>query len=62
MLLAKYVLGSEAANTLISTNPKYLLEMDRGAKPTTYYGGKIDKNTGELIGKNMMGIFLMRVR
>ena len=36
--------------------------MDRGAKDKTYYGGKIDHKTGKLIGRNMMGKFLMILR
>tara|TARA_Y100000389_G_C17422130_1_gene497347 strand:- start:1277 stop:1654 length:378 start_codon:yes stop_codon:yes gene_type:complete len=51
----------ELQNILKRTGSKYLLHQEnRGQTPI--WGGRIDKNTGELIGQNKLGIVWMTVR
>jgi len=64
ILLAKY--STEPFRTiLLNTGSAYLLEFQRGAKrdeeKSSIWGGYID-DKGKLWGKNLMGIYLMKIR
>jgi predicted NAD-dependent protein-ADP-ribosyltransferase YbiA (DUF1768 family) len=48
---------------LVATNSAYLVEFNRGAKKKTLrWQGLVDKDTGELHGKNWMGLLMMQLR
>jgi len=62
ILRQKYVQNQVLKTLLLSTDNKYLLEFDKGAKRSnSYWGGYID-DENNLYGKNTMGNYLMLLR
>jgi bifunctional polynucleotide phosphatase/kinase len=59
LLKIKYQ-DQELCKLLISTDNKYLLEFGRNADKNSYWNGKVKNN--EIIGKNTLGILLMKLR
>ena len=64
ILKAKFPLGSDQANFLVSTAPRYLLNYSKTATSVSQQCGRIEKGKTArvLVGKNMAGLYLMTVR
>tara|TARA_B100001094_G_C18184610_1_gene802971 strand:+ start:387 stop:2762 length:2376 start_codon:yes stop_codon:yes gene_type:complete len=58
----KYEKYDDVKTALESTNDKYLIHFSKGAKPKSYWEGKIDKNTQKLVGNNKLGKIWMEIR
>jgi len=61
ILRMKFLQEGLPQQTLKNTGDSYLLELERMANQKTHWGGKVDED-GLIIGDNVMGKYLMKIR
>ena len=61
LLLARWVSDGEFRSILIASQGKNLLHFERTG-PKSFWGGSIDKKSGEIKGQNTLGKIMMKLR
>ena len=52
----------DVRNALRNTRGQYLIHFSKGANPQSVWEGKLDKNSGEVVGQNKLGKIWMDIR